>query len=157
MTMNVPRYGDGGMLFRRGGRVRVRDDGEATVKALARALHVGGPTIVETVEGLLAKQQDSERPAAAVERPQRKTTSDGYPIVCVTDVEATDAAWWARTCARELGIPTPEVRFFEAPASARFGFVDLSLPGVVFIRRGMDQCETRSAASSGPRNSLVSR
>jgi hypothetical protein len=82
----------------------------------------------------------ASRPAAQ-RRVEREMTSDGYPIVPVSDYDASDAVWWARACARDFGIRPPKVKF-RAPTSVRCGYVDLKIP--VFIRAGMDHSETRS-------------
>jgi hypothetical protein len=86
----------------------------------------------------------ASRPAAVPRRRvERDTTSDGYPIVPVSADDA-DAAWWARACARDFGIRPPKVKFYRAPPSVRCGYVDLKIPGVVFVLAGMDDSETRS-------------
>jgi hypothetical protein len=66
-----------------------------------------------------------------------------WPLVRVPADEA-EAAWWGAACTRELGVPTPEVRFYEPGPRRPYGYVDLLQPGVVFIRHGMGLADTRT-------------
>jgi hypothetical protein len=56
------------------------------------------------------------------------------------------AASWAALCARELGVPIPEVRFYVAPPKVRSGYVSDKSPGVVFVRTA-GACRKRGARS----------
>jgi hypothetical protein len=110
-----------------------------------RLARVGGPMtqLLYRMGGRAHVADELSRPPAA-QPVRRQKTSDGWPIVQVSANDAANAAWWARSCALELGIPAPEVRFYRAPTSIRCGYVDLAMPTVVFVRAGMDLSETRS-------------
>jgi hypothetical protein len=62
--------------------------------------------VVYRMGGRVRVADTASRPAAQ-RRVEREMTSDGYPIVPVSDYDASDAVWWARACARDFGIRPP--------------------------------------------------
>lgn len=65
----------------------------------------------------------------------------GYPIVAPSPDERFHGPWFARAFARELGIDTPEIRWFRAPVWVHEGAWSSETPGVIYVRTGQTLTE----------------
>lgn len=90
-----------------------------------------------------AVESAARGPRRSVRRPaaRRVEPLGGYPIVAPSPDEAFHGPWYARAFARELGIDTPEVRWFKAPDWAHAGAWSPEAPGVVYVRAGLTLTE----------------